>query len=94
MNLNDVASSLARIENKIDKVDVKIDKVDERQDSTDKHLAVYNEQLKVHISGVKDMRAELVPMIKLKEQSKGAVRAIGWVVTTVLAITGIWWSTL
>jgi hypothetical protein len=43
----------------LDRIEAKLDTLDKRQDKMDVHLAVYNEQLKIHIIGVQDNRAEI-----------------------------------
>lgn len=46
------------IENSLDNFDNKLDKIDEKVDLITTHLAVYNEQLKLHIAGVEEARKE------------------------------------
>ena len=51
-----------RIYSKLDKIEEKMDrrleKIEHRLDSTEKHLAVYNEQLTIHIQGVEETKKQ------------------------------------
>ena len=73
-----------RLESKIDKIDAKTDRLDERLDRIDVHMAVYNEQLKIHIEGVKQVReenaalaAEVKPIARKVHYAEGAIKFIG-----------------
>lgn len=59
---NKIHEEILRLYDKMDrgaeKLDRRLEKMDARVDNIDKSLAVYNEQLKVHIQGVEQARIE------------------------------------
>lgn len=57
--MEDSKRLLTLIVDKLDKVDSRLEKIDDRLDKNDIHMAVYNEQLKIHIMGVHDNRTEI-----------------------------------
>lgn len=61
----------------------KLDKVENRLDKIDVHLAVYNEQLKVHILGTIDNRADIVELKKSYYMVKGVLICLSGIVTVV-----------
>ena len=54
----------------------KLDKFDERLDNIDTHLAVYNEQLKVHIKRTEMLEEDVAPIKDHVNQVKGAIKLI------------------
>lgn len=69
----------------MDRVEEKVDKLDDRLDDIDQHLAVYNEQLKVHIKRTDQIERELRPVVKHVEQVKGITKFLAALAT----ITGL-----
>ncbi len=81
-----------RLEKKLDKIDEKTDKLDARLDRIDIHMAVYNEQLKIHIEGVKQVReenkatdAKVAPLQKKAHYVEGTIKILG----SIAAVCGI-----
>lgn len=83
----------------LDRIESKLDALDKRQDKMDVHMAVYNEQLKIHVAGVIEARAEIKKNQDriAKSESKiyaaeGALKFIGLLATLgglVLAVVEI-----
>lgn len=83
-----------RLEDKLDKMSDEMKQTNERLSDIDKHLAVYNEQLKVHIEGtiqnresIKDIHQQLGP-IKMTHHFWGK---IGKGLALILGGGGITW---
>ena len=55
---NEVLMLYQKLDKIEEKLENKLDKLDGRVDGVDKELAIYNEQLKVHIEGVMQAREE------------------------------------
>jgi len=90
-------SDIKRLEEKIDKLSEKQDLQNEKIMSIDKNLAVYNEQLKIHIEGTVQNReqikllkesfnTELDPVKKHINHVEGVLKFLG-IVSLVLGIT-------
>jgi uncharacterized protein (UPF0335 family) len=63
----------------------KVDKIDEKLNSIDTHLAVYNEQLKIHIKRTELLESDVEPIKKHVIQVSGSLKLLG-LLATVLAI--------
>jgi hypothetical protein len=81
---------------KLNKIDEKVERLDSRQDSMDKSMAVYNEQLRIHIAGVKEAREqfashvkeEFAPVKKHVDMMNFTFKAIGFLFTATIAVLG------
>lgn len=73
----------------LDRIEAKVDKLDERQDKMDTHMAVYNEQLKIHIAGVIDARARLEKLETTKTRIEGAAKVLGIIVGAIAGAVGL-----
>lgn len=83
----------------LDRMEAKLDALDKRQDKMDVHMAVYNEQLKIHVAGVIEARGEIKKnqerLAKAENKissAEGALKFIGLLATIgglVLAVVEI-----
>jgi chromosome segregation ATPase len=62
----------------LNRIEEKIDKLDGRLDAVEVNMAVYNEQLKIHIEGVQLARAEIRPIKKDWQKAKAVLWFLGW----------------
>lgn len=72
------------IKDQLNRIEAKVDGLDNRQDKIDVHMAVYNEQLKVHIKGVQTayqrldaQEARIAPMETKWAKIEGAFKLLG-----------------
>lgn len=70
----------------LDKIENKVERIDEKVDSMDKHLAVYNEQLKVHIKSSEANGQRLVYVEKHVQKTELVFKILGAVATTILGV--------
>jgi uncharacterized protein (UPF0335 family) len=63
----------------------KVDKLDEKLSSIDTHLAVYNEQLKIHIKRTEMLELDVEPIKRHVIQVSGSLKLLG-LIATMLAI--------
>ncbi len=68
-----------------DRIHNRIEKIDDKLDNVDKHLAVYNEQLSIHIKRTALLEDEIKPIKTHVDQIKG----IGKVITILSLIATI-----
>lgn len=81
---------------RLERIESKVDKVDSRLDKHDIHLAVYNEQLKIHITGVQDARKEneksnerITKVENKVSMAEGALKFIGLFAVVVGLVVGV-----
>jgi hypothetical protein len=62
---------------RLERIEVKLDEFGEQLNVIDKHLAVYNEQLKVHIKGTEDNRKDIKSIQKHVYAVQGIAKVLG-----------------
>lgn len=88
------------MDEKFQRLENKVDKISENVSSMDKNLAIYNEQLKIHIEGTEQNResikflqtkieAEFKPVNKHINMVEGALKFIGAVAVLVGVVVSI-----
>lgn len=80
----------------LDRIESKLDTLDKRLDKMDVHMAVYNEQLKIHIAGVNDARTDIrridrdiEPIKSHVARMEGALKLVGIIAMVVSIGAGI-----
>lgn len=83
------------MEKQLNRLEDKLDSLDKRLDNVDIKLAVYNEQLIIHIAGVQEAREEikrvdddLKPIKKHVAMVEGALKLIGLGATLASLVAG------
>lgn len=75
------------MKDELQKIEDKIDKIDSKLDSVDVHLAVYNEQLKIHIKRTELIEQDLIPIKAHVHQVRGAGLLLSIIATVVTIIS-------
>jgi hypothetical protein len=69
----------------LDRLHGKIDKIDDKLDKVGIHLAVYNEQLKIHIKRTELLELDVYPIKNHVAQVSGVLKFLG-VISMIVAI--------
>ena len=71
------------MKNSLHNIEAKVNKLDDKLDSIDVHLAVYNEQLKVHIKRTEMLEEDMQPIKQHVHEVSVMFKFLGFVMAAV-----------
>lgn len=77
------------MDDKLNKISDKIDKLDDRLDAIDTHMAVYNEQLKIHIKRTELLESDVAPIKDHIAQVRGVSKFVSFTIAVIGVILAV-----